>query len=298
MELRHLRYFVTVAEELHFTRAAERLHIGQPPLSQQIQALEAELGVQLFVRDKRNVKLTEAGEHFLLRARKILDDTRRATDETQRIARGEMGELRIAFTASLPLTPLLASVLNTFHQQYPQVTLTLAERFTRSQFDALRHNEIDIGFVRHHSETPLPGLQLEELFRDPLMVVIRECHPLYHAAGLKLADLHDETFISYPVNSGSGLNTVLKRLYQSAGYQPTVGQIAAESITQIGLVAAGLGIAILPSPLACVHIGDVRYVPLLDDGAYLTMTIATREGDDSAQVAHFRRCCLDSLGIC
>lgn len=298
MELRHLRYFTTVAEELHFTRAAERLHIGQPPLSQQIQALEAELGVQLFVRDKRNVKLTEAGEHFLVRARKILDDTRRATEETQRVARGEIGELRIAFTASLPLTPLLASVLNTFHQQYPQVTLTLAERFTRDQFNALRHDEIDVGFVRHHADTSLPGLQLEELFRDPLMVVIRERHPLFNPNGLHLADLCDETFISYPVNSGSGLSIVLKRLYQNAGYQPTVGQIAAESITQIGLVAAGLGIAILPSPLACVHIGDVRYIPLLDAGAYLTMTLATREGEDSLQVAHLRKCCLDSLGIC
>jgi DNA-binding transcriptional LysR family regulator len=276
MELRHLRYFVAVAEELHFTRAAERLHIGQPPLSQQIQALEEELGVQLFARSKRRVALTEAGQRFLVSARQILADTEQAAEQARRAARGEVGELRIGFTSSLPLTPLLPGVLNDYRRRHPQVTLTLREMFTTDQFDALMAERLDVGFVRYTNVTAPPGLALREIHRDPLRVVINQRHPLAGEKSLSFAQLRDEAFISYPHDAGTGLSVMLRQLGLAAGFEPKVVQEAREATTQIGLVAAGLGVAILPSPLECVRLSGVRYVPLTETNAYLSLAVAIR----------------------
>jgi DNA-binding transcriptional LysR family regulator len=276
MELRHLRYFVAVAEELHFTRAAERLHIGQPPLSQQIQALEEELGVQLFARSKRRVALTEAGQRFLASARQILADTEQAAEQARRAARGEVGELRIGFTSSLPLTPLLPGVLNDYRRRHPQVTLTLREMFTTDQFDALIAERLDVGFVRYTNVTAPPGLALREIHRDPLRVVINQRHPLAGEKNLSFAQLRDEAFISYPHDAGTGLSVMLRQLGLAAGFEPKVVQEAREATTQIGLVAAGLGVAILPSPLECVRLSGVRYIPLTEANAYLSLAVAIR----------------------
>ncbi|MBA4709219.1 LysR family transcriptional regulator [Aquitalea aquatica] len=287
MELRHLRYFVTVAEELHFTRAAERLHIAQPPLSQQIQALEAELGTPLFLRQNRKVELTAAGKQFLLRARRILADTEDAAEQARRAARGEIGELRIGFTSSLPLTPILPAALHAYRQHFPAVRLTLREMFTTDQFAALQQQEIDVGFVRFNGLSPADKVLVQELRRDPLLVVINSSHPLAGAPSLSLAQLRDEGMISYPRSAGTGLHSVIRQLCEACGFEPRITQEAGEATTQVGLVAAGLGIAILPSPLECVQLPGVRYIPLTDDGAYLAMGIATREGDSSPLMAGF-----------
>lgn len=287
MELRHLRYFVAVAEELHFTRAAERLHIGQPPLSQQIQALEEELGVQLFTRSKRRVALTEAGQRFLASARQILADTELAAEQARRAARGEVGELRIGFTSSLPLTPLLPGVLNDYRRRYPQVTLTLREMFTTDQFDALIAERLDVGFVRYTNVTAPPGLALREIHRDPLRVVINQRHPLAGEKSLSFAQLRDEAFISYPHDAGTGLSVMLRQLGLAAGFEPKVVQEAREATTQIGLVAAGLGVAILPSPLECVRLSGVRYIPLTEANAYLSLAVAIRSETPSPLLEGF-----------
>lgn len=287
MELRHLRYFVAVAEELHFSRAAERLHIGQPPLSQQIQALESELGVLLFERSKRRVALTEAGKRFLTSARQILAETEYAAEQARRAARGEVGELRIGFTSSLPFTSVLPGVIHDYRQHYPQVTLTLREMFTTDQFGALLAGRLDIGFVRYDGlETP-DGVLLRELRRDPLRAVLNARHPLAGAASLSLADLRNEGFVMYPQDAGSGLNPLIRRLCRSAGFEPKVVQEAREATTQIGLVAAGVGMAVLPSPLECVRMEGVRYVPLMDDGAHLSLGVAIRSGPAPALVEGF-----------
>lgn len=287
MELRHLRYFVAVAEELHFTRAAERLHIGQPPLSQQIQALEAELGVLLFIRSKRRVALTDAGQRFLVSARRILADTEAAAEQARRAARGEVGELRIGFTSSLPFTTLLPGVLNDYRRRHSHVTLTLREMFTAEQFKALASRRLDIGFVRHTNVTAPPELTVREIRRDPLRLVINQHHPLAGEETLSFAQLRDESFISYPHDAGTGLSVMLRQLGMTVGFEPKVVQEAREATTQIGLVAAGLGMAVLPSPLECVHIGGVRYVPLLDAEAYLSLAVATRTEPPSAPLASF-----------
>ncbi|KUM04516.1 LysR family transcriptional regulator [Chromobacterium subtsugae] len=287
MELRHLRYFLAVAEELHFTRAAERLHIGQPPLSQQIQALEAELGVALFLRHQRKVELTAAGRQFLPRARQILADSAAAMVAARRAANGETGELRIGFTSSLPLTPILHRSLHRYREAYPDVRLTLREMFTAGQFEALEKKQLDLGFVRFNGPTPSPLIQVEELHRDRLLAVLPLAHPLSGAASLALADLAREPLIGYPRESGAGLRDVVLQLARQNGLELNVVQEAGEAITQIGLAAAGVGIAILPSPLECVQIPAVRYVPLSDSDAYLAMGIATRRDETSPLVAHF-----------
>ncbi|MDY0883153.1 LysR substrate-binding domain-containing protein [Dongia soli] len=287
MELRHLRYFVAVAEELHFTRAAERLHIGQPPLSQQIQALEQELGVELLARSKRRVSLTEAGKRFLVSARRILAEADQAADDARRAARGELGELRIGFSSSVPFTSMLPRLLHDYRQAHPQVTLTLREMFAVEQMEALRADKLDIGLVRHSGLEHPADLEFHEIRQDPLRVAINAGHPLASRAILQMSDLRDEGFIGYPPGTGSGFTLQLHRLCLAAGFAPRVVQEAREITTQIGLAAAGLGIAVLPAPFECIKIDGVRYVPLADDGAYLALAVATRRLAPSPLVGGF-----------
>lgn len=287
MDLRHLRYFVAVAEELNFTRAAERLHIGQPPLSQQIQALEAELGVQLFERTKRRVALTPAGERFLERARRILGDTAQAIDEVRRIAGGELGELRIGFTSSLPFTALLPNLVRRYRAQRPEVTLILREMFTSDQYVALEKDELDVGFVRYTGLATPTGVTVREIHHDPLRLVINAAHPLASQPALSLADVREEDFITYPPGTGTGLTALLGQLCLAAGFAPRIVQTAGEATTQIGLVAAGLGVALLPSPLECVRIEGVRYMPVTDPGAHLSLGIAVHDKHGKAVITEF-----------
>jgi DNA-binding transcriptional LysR family regulator len=291
MDLRHLRYFVAVAEELHFTRAAERLHIGQPPLSQQIQALEAELGVALLERSKRRVALTEAGKRFLVSARRVLAEAEQAAEDAQRAARGELGELRIGFSSSVPFTALLPRLLRDYRRAFPQVTLTLREMFAVDQMEALRADALDIGLVRHSGLEQPADLVFHEIRQDPLRVAINASHPLAGRDLLSLSDLRDEGFIAYPRGTGSGFMLQLHRLCLAAGFTPRVVQEAREITTQIGLAAAGLGVAVLPAPFECIKIEGIRYLPLADEGAYLALAAATRRLTASPLVSGF----LDSL---
>ncbi|NTV09700.1 MAG: LysR family transcriptional regulator [Zoogloea sp.] len=287
MELRHLRYFVAVAEELHFTRAAERLHIGQPPLSQQIQALEAELGARLLERSKRRVALTPVGERFLKRAHAILAAAEAAVDEARRAARGEAGELRIGFTSSLPFTDFLPGLLRDYREHFPDVTLVLRELFTTDQLAALAAGQLDVGLVRFAGHALPDGVAVKEIRRDPLRIVMPAAHPLAGRASLRFEELRGEGFICYPGDVGTGLTALLRQLCMAAGFEPRVVQEAREAATQIGLVAAGMGLALLPSPLECVAIEGVRYMPLDDPLAYLSLSLATRLGTPSPLLAGF-----------
>ncbi|NSL55961.1 LysR substrate-binding domain-containing protein [Uliginosibacterium aquaticum] len=287
MELRHLRYFVAVAEELHFTRAAARLHIGQPPLSQQIQALEAELGVSLFHRTRRSVQLTEAGRHLLERARTILAASTDVAAELQRIARGESGELRIAFTSSGLLIPELRSALKTYRQRYPGVSLRLSEMYTHAQFAALIAGELDVGFVRYNEPAAPAGLRLQLLRRDRLCLILPDDHPLASQPRIHLADCRNEAFIGYPAGAGASLVDYLQALCRNAGFEPHITQEAREAQTQIGLVAAGIGVAVLAEPLALIRVEGVRFIPLADPGAEVCMALATRAEEASPRVQGF-----------
>ena len=288
MELRHLRYFVAVAEELHFTRAAERLHMAQPPLSQQIRALEAELGVELFARTRRSVALTDAGRALLDRAREMLAAAQALPAELQRVARGERGLLRIGFSSTLPLTALLRDLVAAHRRACPDVALQLREMHTALQFEALQRDELDVGLVRYNEGTP-DGIRLQVLRRDPLRLVVPTAHRFARRRSVSIAECRDEAFIGFPPSMGTGSMPVLARLCAQAGFEPRIAQEAREATTQIGLVAAGLGIAVLPAPLDALRIEGARYVPLAGEDAVLVMSAAVREDEASERVLSFVR---------
>ena len=287
MELRHLRYFIAVAEELHFTRAAERLHIGQPPLSHAIQVLEADVGARLLERTKRWVRLTEAGKLFLADARRILAMADQAAETARRAERGEAGELRIGFTYSTPLTPLFAEVINRYRQEFPLVTLTLHEMATLRQLDAIGERTLDLGFVRP-PEVPLPpSIKLTSLREDPLVVVLPVGHPLAAKAEIAIRELEDESFVMYPPGAGTGIYPQIFRLCRAAGFAPRIGQTAGEASTIIGLVAAGSGITLLPASFDRIRMDGVCYRPITDREATTMLLLAQRGGEHAPLVDAF-----------
>ncbi|MES3024106.1 MAG: LysR family transcriptional regulator [Pseudomonadota bacterium] len=287
MELRHLRYFIAVAEELHFTRAAERLHIGQPPLSHAIQQLEANVGALLFERTKRWVRLTEAGKLFLADARRILALSEQAAETARRAQRGEAGELRIGFTFSTPLTPLFASVINHYRERYPDVALTLHELPTLPQLGRLERRELDLGFIRP-PEVALPAsLSTTALREDPLLLVLPSAHPLAARARVAIRELAGAPFVMYPQSTGTGINPQILRLCRAAGFVPQVAQEAGEASTIIGLVAAGCGVSILPASFERIRMEGVCYRPLSDAGARTSLLLARRSGEHAPLVDAF-----------
>jgi DNA-binding transcriptional LysR family regulator len=274
MELRHLRYFVAVAEELSFTRAAARLHIGQPPLSQQIQALEHEIGARLFERNKRRVLLTEAGRLFLADARRMLALSEQAKETARRAHLGEAGELRVGFTFSTPFTPLFAKVVRRYRQQYPGVLLTLQEMATLPQLAKIEARELDVGFVRPAS-MPLPStVALTMLRRDPLRLVLPADGRLARKKTVTVKDLADQAFVVFPKEAGTGIYHQIFDMCRAAGFSPTIAMEAGEPSTIIGLVAAGCGISVLPSSFEGIHMEGVVYRPLADPAATTSMLLA------------------------
>ncbi|VVD97833.1 HTH-type transcriptional regulator BenM [Pandoraea iniqua] len=297
MELRHLRYFVTVAEELHFSRAAARLNIGQPPLSMQIRALEDELGVTLFERTQRRVFLTTAGRTFLVRARQILADADAARQEVQQIAGVDAGELRIAFTTSAPMTNLMKRVLTSYRQQYPRVTLTLSESPSERQLDALGERTLDIGLLRRADDAAaVSGLSFETLVDEALLVVMHQGHALAGRAQISMADLAGEAFIMHPPDVGTAVDGKIRRMCERAGFTPRVVQEARESTTIVALAASGLGVAVLPAAVRCIQIEGARFMDLAEADARTPLLLAKRRDDASPLVQAFVAMCHDVAG--
>lgn len=257
MELRHLRYFIAVAEELHFSRAAERLHIAQPPLSQQIQQLEAELGVELFHRKtKRQVQLTAAGQVFLQEAHQLLAQLEKAIELTQRTGRGERGQLQVGFT-SLVTYDLLPVILRRFREQFPEVELVLQELTTTQQEQSLRDQRIHVGFA--HPPLEDNTLAQECIQQEALVVAMLVTHPLAKQEYISVRSLAEEFFIMFPRHLGSGLYDQILSLCQQGDFSPKVTQEANQMQTIIGLVSAGMGIAIVPSSLQNLQRSGVVY---------------------------------------
>lgn len=274
MELRHLRYFVAVAEELSFTRAAERLHIGQPPLSQQIQALEAEIGARLLERNKRRVLLTEAGRLFLADARRMLALAEQAKETAHRAHMGEAGELRVGFTFSTPFTPLFAKVVRRYRQAYPRVLLSFQEMTTLHQLARIEARELDVGFVRPASMQLPHKVALTKLRSDPLRLVLPTDSPLARQESIAVKDLAGQAFVVFPKDAGTGIYHQIFELCRAAGFTPHIAMEAGEPSTIIGLVAAGCGISVLPGSFEGIHMEGVVYRPLADPEATTSMLLA------------------------
>ncbi len=263
MELRHIRYFVAVAEEAHITRAAEKLGIQQPPLSQQIRALETELDVQLFRRLPRGVALTDAGETFLEDARQILKHVEHATAATQRTARGEQGHIVVGFTSSAPFHALFPKVFRSFRSATPLVSMRLEERGTGGLVDGLRNETIDVAFIRSPVADTM-GLAVHPLVEEPMVVALPLEHELAEGEdqSINLAVLAGEPFILYRRSVGPGLYDGIITACSHAGFTPEIAQEAPRITSTLNLVAAGLGVSIVPASLRRLQVEGITYRPL------------------------------------
>lgn len=280
MELRHLRYFVAVAEEMHFTRAAARLGIGQPPLSQQIQQLEKELGAVLFLRLPRGIQLTEAGQQFLEDARGILTATARAAERARQLGQGDSGNVSIGFTASSVFHPALARALRAYRDRYPQVHVELREGNTGSLLEWLRAGEVDVAFLRQPFSLGEDFLT-DRVVDEPMLVAIPTSHPLSRSRSLTLAALHDEDFVLYPRPIGSGLYDTILAACQQAGFVPRIAQEAPQMASVISLVAAGFGISLVPASMRHVNTEGVRFLPLRGPAPRALLDLAYRRHSPS-----------------
>lgn len=288
-DFRQLRYFVAVAEELSFTRAAIRLHLSQPPLSQQIQSLERDLGVRLLERSKRHVALTEPGRVFLEHARQILAKADEARSQVTAAAAGYSGQLRLAYTVSVSFHPALPRILLRYGQIAPNVGLKLNEMYTEPQFAALLSGEIDAGFVRAEPAhvQDARNLRLSVIDREPLLLAMQAGHRLAGRSSLCLAEVAGDAFVCQPRALAATLYDRLAALAQHAGFQPEIVQHAQQINGLLALVAAGLGLALVPASLRAIRLAGVVYVPLEDSDAFLLLAVACRADDASPALQQF-----------
>jgi DNA-binding transcriptional LysR family regulator len=286
MELRHIRYFVALAEELHFGRAAARLGISQPPLSQQIKILEETLSARLFNRTNRRVELTQTGLLFLAEARAILDRADRALSVATRAERGELGELRIAMFPSAPLLARVGDAILTFRRSYPDVQLILNEVESHQQTQGLLEGREQIAIIRSPIAPVLPStMQATELLREPFLVIMRIDHPLAKRRRIAIRELAQEPFVFYGDRMGKTLPHQVLLMCRSAGFEPHIGQLANGNATITGLVAAGLGIAVVPEAMCQLQHTSVVARPL-DGVNIMTSTWLLRRNHDTSPLVN------------
>lgn len=283
MELRHLRYFITVAEELNFSRAADRLHIAQPPLSQQIRSLEAELGVKLFERGKRPLELTNAGQELLKEARLVFTQVEQAVRVAQRASRGEVGRLVVGFNSSATQS-VLPEILRVFRERFLDVELILRELDSYHQLQSLHNNQIDCGFL-HMQNINDSAINSMSVLKEPLVIALPENHPLATQARIPLTALAFESFVLPPHHMGQGFYSQVINLCQQAGFNPKVVQEARWLQTVLGLVAGGVGVALVPASMQNLQRTGVVYKPVLGETFEIEMTVVWQR-DDTSEVLH------------
>lgn len=278
MELRHLKYFLAVAEELHFGRAAAKIHIAQPPLSQQIKQLENEIGVKLFLRTKRSVELTEAGKVFQREALAVLERLERGVLKAQQAARGEGGWLSIGFVSSMNFE-ILPNILRQFRQQCPDVEIFLQEMSNSDQHQSLLERRIHVSFAR----LPAKNAELvgKVISREELIVAVPDNHRLAKKKTLKLADLISEPFIVFSQSHLSPYYEFIISLCAEAGFPPSIVQKVSEIQTAIGLVAAEIGITLVPAATQKLHREGVTFIPLAAPQPMIEMTMQYRVDETS-----------------
>jgi len=279
MELRHLRYFAAVAEELHFGRAAERLHMAQPPLSQQIRKLEIELKAKLFDRTKRRVELTSAGRLFLERARVILESADRAVTEARRAASGELGQIRIGFMSAAMLD-IFPRVFRRFAETLPDVEIQLLQRSSQDQMAMLVDGTLDIAFAdlgagQTHFRASGVALEVRPITHERLVVALPPEHRLAARRAIALRDLADQPWITLPRQPRTGFYDQIVGLCQLAGFSPRIVRESEQLPTVLTLVAAGFGVALVPDCLLRVWEGEVAFRPLAEP-AHTNVTMCWR----------------------
>lgn len=292
VELRHLRYFEAVGTELNFSRAAERLHMAQPPLSRQIQQLEEELGAVLIDRKARPLQLTPAGRFFLEQTVQLLARLKECSEATRRIAQGQRKAFGIGFVPSA-LYGLLPELIRRFRALRADVEVHLSELTTVQQLDALKAGRIDVGFGRLVLDDPeIEGVTVLE---EPMVAALPARHPLLKRKRLALAVLAHEPLLLYPARPRPSYADHVLQVFRSHGLAPHVAMEANELQTAIGLVAAGVGVALVPQSVQRLHRDDVDYRPLVDTGVVSPVIMNVRSGDRSELLMQFRALALGTL---
>ncbi|SFK31408.1 DNA-binding transcriptional regulator, LysR family [Halobacillus dabanensis] len=285
MELRHLKYFIIVAEKLHFGKAAAQLKMAQPPLSQQIKKLESELDVLLFFRTKRQVELTEAGEVFLERAYQILNNVEAASEEARRVHRGEVGDLILGFTGTAAFDGL-SHILEIFREKFPNVNVILRQLPSAEQVKALHEGEIHLGLLVPPVESKWLNL---EMFREvPFIVALPKTHHLVkQGAPIEVSDLVNESFIMTPRNIGSSYYDSIISLCYHAGFSPKICQEAHELQTIVALVSSGVGVALVPKPMQFFKTDGIVYFELKKSFTTVKTALAWHKDNNSPIVQPF-----------
>ena len=283
MELRHVRYFLAVAEEKNFTRAAARVGIRQPPLSQQIKDLEAEVGAPLFHRIPQGAELTEAGRALLENVRVIPVQAERAIRAAQRAARGQIGSLRVGFTNSAPFNPIVTSTIRSFRRAFPDVDLTLEEANTSPLVVGLREGELDAVFLR--PDEGEDDLQFRRLSNEPMLVALPANHPVAKSIEIDLIRLKGDPLIL--TARGSAWADTVIRACRRAGFEPTLGQPAPQISSVVSLVAAELGFSLVPASMRQLRVTGVTYREVKGDAPIMHLALAFRRGETSKIVRNF-----------
>lgn len=264
IEIRHLRAVIAIAEERNLTRAAERLGIQQPPLTRLLRSMEQELGVQLFERHAKGMRLTTAGRSMLKGPYDVIARMNETVEDVRRIVRGEAGELSIGFTNSALCHPSLPDMLGQFRETWPDVGLTLTEGNSSQLLEALRDDTVDVAFVR----TSIPyvsDVMVELIVEEPMVVAVPRTHPLAHKAlteGIRLAELENEDFILYQSQYNNGLYKTIVDACLGAGFTPRIRQKGPQLLAALNLVAGGLGLSLVPQSMQQHHAGQIAYLPL------------------------------------
>jgi DNA-binding transcriptional LysR family regulator len=289
IDLKQLKYFLAVAEEKSFSRAAERLHISQPPLSQQIMKLESELGVRLFTRTTRSFELTVAGKALMLEAADLLAKMRMTIDTIRQIDRGEVGRLRVGIVGSAMWGPI-PSLLERFQSQFPRVTWTLHELAPNDQLDALRARQIDVGFWREprlgEDELKSANLRQELCFRENVCVAVNEHHPLAGSDHIELAEIARDPMLTLHLDKSAEPRYLLQCCVE-AGFEPAIFQQATEPQTLLAMVGAGLGVALMPETTSRIGWPGVSFLPIKTRPPSANLYITHPVQDDAPVVRAF-----------
>lgn len=285
VELRHIRYFLAVAEERHFTRAARRLGIGQPPLSHQIKDLEREIGTPLFHRIPQGAELTEAGKTFEEGIRKIPGLVAEAVNAAQRAATGETGRIRVGFTGSAAFNPRVPQAIRVYRRRFPDVELSLAEHNSNGLVEGLKNGTLDAAFLRPDA-VDKQGLRLFHLADEPLIAALASAR-MPHGEPIRLEQLAEDPFILTPRALGPTLFDATLEACRLAGFEPVLGQSAPQVASVLALVAAELGVALVPESMRDASFKGVTYHDLQGNAPKVALALAIRNDERAATVAAF-----------
>ena len=286
LELRHIRYFLAVAEERHFTRAAAKIGIGQPPLSQQIKDLEGEVGAALFHRLAHGAELTEAGKAFLAGVKEMPLAAEKATMAARRAARGETGSLRVGFTASAAFNVVVPSTIRAFRRAYPDIELTLEEANTAPLITRLRAGVLDAAFLRP-STAETSDFQVRRLSEEPMVVAVPKRHHAAAFESIDLALLKDDPFLLFPREIAPTLYDIVVSACRKAGFEPIIGQLVPHMASIVNLVAAELGVSIVPASMMQVRVTGIAYRRIAGQTPTTRLALAFRRGETSPVVRNF-----------